>query len=47
MKKFEGMSGAILSRTKKSKVMGLGSMKAKVDWPEEVSWMKKFGFTVW
>ena len=39
MKKFEATSGAILSRTKKSKVMGLGSLKNKQDWPEEVNWM--------
>jgi hypothetical protein len=52
MQKFEEMSGAILSRTNKSKVMGLGSLKAKHDWPQEVSWiktvseMKIFGFTI-
>ena len=52
MKKFEETSGAILSRTKKSKVMGLGSLKAKHDWPQEVRWiktvseMKIFGFTI-
>ena len=52
MQKFEEMSGAILSRTIKSKVMGLGSLKAKHDWPHEVSWiktvseMKIFGFTI-
>ena len=52
MQKFEETSGAILSRTKKSKVMGLGSLKSKQDWPEEVKWMKTviemkiFGFTI-
>ena len=52
MQKFEEMSGAILSRTKKSKVMGFGSLKTKQDWPEEVKWMKTvsemkvFGFII-
>ena len=52
MKKFENMSGAILSRNKKSKVMGLGQWTGKEDWPEEVKWMKVvtetriFGFTI-
>ena len=52
MQKFEEISGAILSRTKKSKVMGFGALKNKNDWPEEVKWiktvveMKIFGFTV-
>jgi hypothetical protein len=52
MQKFEETSGAILSRTKKSKVMWLGSLKSKQDWPEEVKWMKTviemkiFGCTV-
>ena len=36
MQKFEEISGAILSRTKKSKVMGFGALKNKNDWPEEV-----------
>ena len=40
MQKFEKTSGAILSRTKKSKVMGIGSWKGKLDWPNEVKWMK-------
>ena len=39
MTKFESMSGAILSRNKKSKVMGLGPWRGKQDWPEQVSWM--------
>ena len=44
--------GSILSRNKKSKVMGLGNWKGKQDWPEEVKWMKVvtemkiFGFTI-
>jgi hypothetical protein len=52
MQKFEDASGAILSRTKKSKVMGLVSLKSKQDLPEEAKWMKTviemkiFGFTV-
>ena len=33
MEKFEETSGAILSRTKKSKVMGLGTLRNKNDWP--------------
>ena len=40
MKKFESTSGAILSRNKKSKVMGLGLWKGKQHWPEEMKWMK-------
>ena len=41
-----------MSRTLKSKVMGLGTLKNKNDWPEEVKWMKTvsemkiFGFIV-
>ena len=31
--KFESVSGAILSRNKKCKVMGFGAWKDKVDWP--------------
>ena len=52
MQKFELTSGAILSRTNKSKVMGIGSWKGKQDWPNKVKWMKVvddmkiFGFTV-
>jgi hypothetical protein len=32
--------GAILSRNKKSKLMGVGYWKGKQDWPEQVKWMK-------
>ena len=52
MEKFEMTSGAILSRTNKSKVMGIGPWKGRQNWPEEVSWMKVvtemkiFGFTI-
>ena len=52
MHKFEITSGAILSRNKKSKVMGIGRWEGKQDWPEEVRYlkvvteMKIFGFTV-
>ena len=47
---FEAVSGAILSRTDKSKVMGLGTWRGKQDWP--LSWMKVvpmikvFGFQI-
>ena len=47
---FEAVSGAILSRTDKSKVMGLGPWRGKQDWP--LSWMKVvpmikvFGFQI-
>ena len=34
IEKFESTSGAILSRNKKSKVMGVGLWKGKLDWPE-------------
>ena len=40
MLKFEAQSGAILSRDRKTKVMGLGKWRGKEDWPQEVSWMK-------
>ena len=33
VRKFEAMSGAILSREKKSKVIGFGAWKGKTDWP--------------
>jgi hypothetical protein len=52
MHKFEMTSGAILSRNKKSKVMGIGRWEGKQDWPEEVRYlkvvteMKIFGFTI-
>ena len=39
MLKFEAQSGAILGRDKKTKVMGLGRWRGKLDWPEEVSWI--------
>ena len=31
--RFEKLSGTILNRDKKSKIMGLGSWKARMDWP--------------
>jgi hypothetical protein len=34
---FEDISGAILSRSEKSKVMGLGPWKGRQDWP--LSWL--------
>jgi hypothetical protein len=47
---FEDISGAILSRTEKSKVMGLGAWKGRQDWPlgwlKVVNMMKIFGFQV-
>ena len=47
---FEKISGAILSRTQKSKIMGLGSWRGKVDWPllwmRVVTMIKIFGFQV-
>ena len=49
-KNFEDISGAILSRSEKSKVMGLGPWKGRQDWPLDwlrvVSMMKIFGFQV-
>ena len=45
-------SGAILSRTNKSKVMGISQWRGKQNWPGEVKWMKVvtemkiFGFTI-
>ena len=53
MQKFEATSGAILSRNKKSKIMGLGSWQGKRNLPEEVNWMKTvtemriFGFMIY
>ena len=38
VKKFEVVSGAILSRNKKCKVVGFGDWAGKEDWP--ISWMK-------
>ena len=47
---FETVSGAILSRTEKSKVMGLGAWQGKQDWPlpwmKVVPMIKMFGFQV-
>ena len=40
MKRFEQQSGAMLSRSKKSKVMGLGLWHEREVWPEEVGWLK-------
>ena len=48
--KFENVSGAILSRSKKSKVMGLGLWKDRAVWP--LHWLqtkpelKIFGFQI-
>ena len=46
--KFENISGAILSRSEKSKVMGLGLWKGRVQWPlpwlQPKSELKVFGF---
>ena len=48
--KFENISGAILSRSSKSKIMGLGTWKTKTKWP--LSWLqlkpelKVFGFQI-
>ena len=46
--KFEKVSGAILNRSHKSKVMGLGKWEGREDWPlkwlKVVSQMKIFGF---
>ena len=53
MVKFENTSGAILSRNKKSKVMGIGRWKGKQDWRERVKYMtvvtemKFVGFTIY
>ena len=52
MTKFESTSGAILSRNRKSKIMGLGPWQGKETWPREVNWLKTeqqlriFGFTI-
>ena len=47
---FEVVSGAILSRTKKSKIMGLGTWQGKQDWPlpwlRVVTMIKMFGFQI-
>ena len=39
MVRFELQSGALLSRDKKSNVMGLGQWQGREDWPSEVSWL--------
>ena len=52
MKSYEAQSGAMLSRGKKSKVMGLGQWQGREHWPQEVGWlqtvssMKILGFVV-
>jgi hypothetical protein len=52
MVRFEMQSGALLSRDKKSKVMGLGQWQGREDWPEAVCWlrtvkeMKVLGFMI-
>ena len=47
---FEDVSGAILSRSEKSKVMGLGPWRGRqvwpMDWLKVVSMMKVFGFQI-
>ena len=47
---FDDISGAILSRSKKSQVMGLGCWRGKLDWPlpwlRVVDMIKIFGFQV-
>ena len=47
---FEDVSGAILSRSSKSKVMGLGPWRGKQDWPFQwlrvVNMIKMFGFQI-
>ena len=44
---FEGASGAVLNRSKKTRIMGLGAWRGRKDWPlpwiETVSEMKIFG----
>ena len=47
---FENISGAILFRSQKSKVMGLGPWRGKLDWPlpwmKVVPMIKMFGFQI-
>ena len=47
---FEKISGAILSRSKKSKIMGLGPWRGRRDWPlpwlQVVPMVKMFGFQI-
>ena len=38
VKKFESVSGAILSRDQKCKVIGFGNWTGKEDWP--IAWLK-------
>ena len=40
MRAYEKQSGAMLSRDKKSTVMGLGQWQGKEDWPDEVPWIR-------
>ena len=40
MLKFEAQSGALLSRDRKTKVMGLGRWQGKEDWPAQVHWIE-------
>ena len=40
MRRYEAQLGAMLSRDKKSKIMGLGIWQDKEDWPQEVAWIK-------
>ena len=40
MREYEKQSGAMLSRDKKSTVMGLGQWRGKEDWPVEVPWLR-------
>ena len=50
VRKFEAVSGAILSREKKSKVIGFGTWKNRIDWPldylKTVKEIKVFGIFV-
>ena len=50
VKKFEGQSGFMLSRDKKTNVMGLGQWEGKMNWPlawiNSVSEIKVLGFVV-
>ena len=50
VRKFESISGAILSRDKKCKVMGIGSWSSKVEWPldylKNVNEIKVFGIFI-
>ena len=40
MSQYEKQSGALLSRSKKSLVMGLGQWQGKEDWGEELPWLR-------